>query len=184
MLFTYPGAVAYLFYEQLTKNKAYYTDDDPADLIYVPEKEDSTQHSRSVRELNKVGELRQNDNSVPEKTIDYKEFQAGESNGMYKDVIFFLPRKADVNNENIIDEVVIWYNNHPGKTIYLRGYADKETGNKQLNLQLSSMRVNSITDLLTRKGVPADKIKTHAYGDTIQLFTESGRNRCAIIDIK
>ena len=165
-------------------NKAYYTDDDPADLIYVPEKEDSTQHSRSVRELNKVGELRQNDNSVPEKTIDYKEFQAGESNGMYKDVIFFLPRKADVNNENIIDEVVIWYNNHPGKTIYLRGYADKETGNKQLNLQLSSMRVNSITDLLTRKGVPADKIKTHAYGDTIQPFTESGRNRCAIIDIK
>ena len=165
-------------------NKAYYTDDDPGDLIYVPEKEDSTQHSRSVRELNRVGELRQNDNSVTEKTIAYKEFQAGESNGMYKDVIFFLPRKADVNNENIIDEVVIWYNNHLNKTIYLRGYADKETGNKQLNLQLSNMRVNNITDLLTRKGVPADKIKTHAYGDTIQPFTESGRNRCAIIDIK
>ena len=165
-------------------NKAYYTDDDPIDPVDEPEPEESAQNSRVVKELQRNGEGMQNKESNGEKSISYKDFQAGESNGMYKDVIFFLPRKADVNNENIIDEVVIWYNNHPDKTIYLRGYADKKTGNKQLNLQLSNMRINNITDLLTRKGVPADKIKTNAYGDSIQPFTESGRNRCAIIDIK
>ena len=165
-------------------NKAYYTDDDPIDPVDEPEPEESAQNSRVVKELQRNGEGMQNKESNGEKSISYKEFLAGESNGAYTDVIFFMPRKTDVNNENIIDEVVIWYNNHPDKTIYLRGYADKGTGNKQLNLQLSNMRVNNITDLLTRKGVPADKIKTNAYGDSIQPFTESGRNRCAIIDIK
>jgi len=168
-------------------NKAYYTDADSSDFVDVPVVEDSTQYYRTIRELFRKGELKPNhkDNqNNEEKAIDYKDFEIGESGGNYKDAIFFLPHKTEVYNDNFIDEIVIWYNNHPEKTIYLKGYADKETGNAELNLQLAGQRIKNITDLLTRKGVAANKIKSHAYGDTFQPFTESSRNRCVIVDIK
>ena len=124
------------------------------------------------------------DNNGEDKSISYKDFRIGESSGTYTNVIFFNPRKTEINNDNFIDEIVIWYNSHPGKTIYLRGYSDKETGSAQLNLRLASQRINNIVDLLVRKGVPVNKIELHAYGDTFQPFTESSRNRCAIVNIK
>ena len=164
-------------------DKAYYTDSDSADYIDAPETEVSTQYYRSVEELSGNGEMKQ-DNNGEDKSISYKDFRIGESNGTYTDVIFFNPRKTEINNDNFIDEIVIWYNSHPGKTIYLRGYSDKETGSAQLNLRLASQRINNIVDLLVRKGVPVNKIELHAYGDTFQPFTESSRNRCAIVNIK
>ena len=165
-------------------NKAYYTDDDPIDPVDEPEPEESAQNSRVVKELQRNGEGMQNKESNGEKSISYKEFQAGESNGAYTDVIFFMPRKTEVTNENFIDEIVIWYKKHPSKTIYLRGYSEKETGKDQTNLQLASQRINNVIDLLTRKDIPANKIKSQAYGDTFQPFNEKDRNRCVIVDIK
>jgi len=165
-------------------NKAYYTDDDPIDPVDEPEPEESAQNSRVVKELQRNGERMQNKESNGEKSISYKDFQAGESNGAYTDVIFFMPRKTEVTNENFIDEIVIWYKKHPSKTIYLRGYSEKETGKDQTNLQLASQRINNVIDLLTRKDIPANKIKSQAYGDTFQPFKEKDRNRCVIVDIK
>lgn len=165
-------------------NKAYYTDDDPIDPVDEPEPEESAQNSRVVKELQRNGEGMQNKESNGEKSISYKDFQAGESNGAYTDVIFFMPRKTEVTNENFIDEIVIWYKKHPSKTIYLRGYSEKETGKDQTNLQLASQRINNVIDLLTRKDIPANKIKSQAYGDTFQPFKEKDRNRCVIVDIK
>lgn len=165
-------------------NKAYYTDDDPIDPVDEPEPEESAQNSRVVKELQRNGEGMQNKESNGEKSISYKDFQAGESNGAYTDVIFFMPRKTEVTNENFIDEIVIWYKKHPSKTIYLKGYSEKETGKDQTNLQLASQRINNVIDLLTRKDIPANKIKSQAYGDTFQPFKEKDRNRCVIVDIK
>lgn len=165
-------------------NKAYYTDDDPIDPVDEPEPEESAQNSRVVKELQRNGEGMQNKESNGEKSISYKDFQAGESNGAYTDVIFFMPRKTEVTNENFIDEIVIWYKKHPSKTIYLKGYSEKETGKDQTNLQLACQRINNVIDLLTRKDIPANKIKSQAYGDTFQPFKEKDRNRCVIVDIK
>lgn len=165
-------------------NKAYYTDDDPIDPVDEPEPEESAQNSRVVKGLQRNGEGMQNKESNGEKSISYKDFQAGESNGAYTDVIFFMPRKTEVTNENFIDEIVIWYKKHPSKTIYLKGYSEKETGKDQTNLQLASQRINNVIDLLTRKDIPANKIKSQAYGDTFQPFKEKDRNRCVIVDIK
>ena len=165
-------------------NKAYYTDDDPIDPVDEPEPEESAQNSRVVKELQRNGEGMQNKESNGEKSISYKDFQAGESNGAYTDVIFFMPRKTEVTNENFIDEIVIWYKKHPSKTIYLKGYSEKEGGKDQTNLQLASQRINNVIDLLTRKDIPANKIKSQAYGDTFQPFKEKDRNRCVIVDIK
>jgi len=168
-------------------NKAYYTDADSADFIDIPTVEDSTQFDRNIRGLFRRSESEPNQkgsNNNDGKTIAYKDFEIGEQNGKYKDAIFFPPQKTNVNNDNIIDEIVIWYNNHSGKTIYLKGFADKETGNTQLNLQLANQRIKNVTDLLTRKGVPVNKIKSQAYGDTFQPFTENGRNRCVIVSIE
>ena len=90
-------------------NKAYYTDDDPIDPVDEPEPEESAQNSRVVKELQRNGEGMQNKESNGEKSISYKDFQAGESNGAYTDVIFFMPRKTEVTNENFIDEILLLY---------------------------------------------------------------------------
>lgn len=168
-------------------NKAYYTDADSLDYVDVPIPEDSTQYYRTVRELFRTGELKttpKGSKSNEEKTIDFKEFKVGEANGKYTDAIFFLPRNTAVNNDNFIDEIVIWYNNHSDKTIYLKGFADKETGNAEMNFKLAGQRIKSVTDMLIRKGVPASKIKAQTYGTIFQPFTESSRNRCVIVDIE
>lgn len=167
-------------------NKAYYTDADSSDYVDMPVIEDSTQYYRSIRELFSKGELKPNksNQSNSNQPIDYKNFEIGELDGKYRDAIFFMPHRADITNDSFIDEIVIWYFNHPNKTIYLKGYADKETGNKALNQQLASKRITTVSDMLTRKGVPANRIKSRAYGDTFQPFTESNRNRCVIVTIE
>lgn len=170
-------------------NKAYYTDADSLDFIDVPSVEDTTQFDRNIRGLFHRSELKSNQNISNSNnnkgtTINYKDFEIGEKDGKYKDAIFFSPQKTNIYNDNIIDEIVIWYNNHPGKTIYLKGFADKETGNAKLNLQLANQRIKNIADLLTRKGVAVNKIKSQAYGDSVQPFTENSRNRCVIVSIE
>ena len=176
-------------FEQARLNKAYYTDADSLDFIDIPEVEDSTQYSRTIKGLFRNGEMKQNHkaNNIGnnnDKSINYKDFEIGELNGEYKDALFFQPHKTEIYDDNFVDEIVIWYNNHPGKTIYLKGYADKETGNAKINLQLASQRVKNIADLLTRKGVPANEINSQAFGDTVQPFSESSRNRCVIVEIR
>jgi hypothetical protein len=38
--------------------------------------------------------------------------------------------------------------------------------------------------MLKKKGVPAGQIKSAAYGDTVQPFSENDKNRCVIIEGK
>jgi len=166
-------------------NKAYYTDADSSDYADTPTKEDSTQNYRTARDLFRTNEVNANQNKIDEgKTINFKDYPIGALDGMYRDVFFFLPRRSDVNNDNLIDEMVIWYKSNPNKTVYLKGYADKETNNSKLNKQLSDQRLKSVTSLLTRKGIPSDMIKVKSYGDSAQPFTEKSRNRCVIVEIR
>ena len=166
-------------------NKAYYTDADSSDYVDTPTKEDSTQNYRTARDLFRTNGLNANQNKIDEgKTTNFKDYQIGALDGMYRDVFFFLPRRSDVNNDNLIDEMVIWYKSNSNKTVYLRGYADNETNNSKFNKQLSDQRLKAVTSLLTRKGIPSDRIKVKSYGDSAQPFTEKSRNRCVIVEIK
>lgn len=165
-------------------NKAYYTDADSADYVDTPTKEDSTKNYRTARDLFRSNELSSNQKTDDGKTVNYKDYPIGALENMYRDVFFFLPRRSDISNDDHIDEMVLWYMSNRDKTVYLKGYADKETNDSKLNKQLSDQRLKSVTSLLTRKGIPAEKIKVKSYGDSAQPFTEKDRNRCVIVEIR
>lgn len=62
------------------------------------------------------------------------------------------------------------------------GYADKQTGSPEVNMELSKKRAEGIYDLLIKEGVDAKKLKAEWKGDTEQPF--EGRpymNRVVVI---
>ncbi len=65
-------------------------------------------------------------------------------------------------------------------TLVLEGYADADTGSKERNMELSEQRVNAVKEDLVARGVDANRIKTVAKGDTVQLFKENDANRVVI----
>lgn len=102
----------------------------------------------------------------------------------YKDVLFYAIRDSEIDPESIISAAAAWCKKYPNKTITVSGYADKGTGNAKLNMMYSQQRTNKVVDMLKKKGVPASQIKSAAYGDTVQPYSENDKNRCVIIEGK
>ena len=69
------------------------------------------------------------------------------------------------------------------KTFTLYGGADKATGTAAFNQKLSEKRMQYVYDLLTNKyGIPADRLKKRAEGDTNNRFAEPELNRAVIVE--
>ena len=63
------------------------------------------------------------------------------------------------------------------------GYADRGTGNPQLNVMYAERRAAQCKDALVNKyGCDAARITIDSKGDTVQPFAENDKNRCVIID--
>ena len=68
--------------------------------------------------------------------------------------------------------------------ITVTGYADKETGSAERNMQLSKERAENVTAYLIANGIEASRITTEWVGDTETAFTTPETplvNRCVII---
>ena len=69
-------------------------------------------------------------------------------------------------------------------TITITGYADKETGSAERNMQLSKERAENVTAYLTSKGIDGSRITTQWVGDTETAFTTPTTplvNRCVTL---
>lgn len=74
---------------------------------------------------------------------------------------------------------------HEVGTVIVSGYADVQTGNPAYNQTLSETRAAGIVSLLTDSyGIPASRISSKGYGDTVQPFSENDLNRVVIIEVK
>ena len=63
------------------------------------------------------------------------------------------------------------------------GYADRGTGNPQINVMYAERRAAQCKDVLVNKyGCDAARIIIDSKGDTVQPFAENDKNRCVIID--
>lgn len=101
------------------------------------------------------------------------------------EVITYARRQSTPVPEEVVAKVAQWSKENPEKTIVVNGYADKGTGTSPTNLTYSEERANHITKLLIQAGVPAERIETHAYGDTVQPYpNDNDKNRCVIIEGK
>ncbi len=102
----------------------------------------------------------------------------------YRDVLFYVIRGSEIDPQAIINAAAAWCKKYPSKTLEVSGYADKGTGNAQLNKMYSEQRVNNVVESLKKAGVPASQIKAQAFGDSVQPFAENDKNRCVILEGK
>ena len=101
-----------------------------------------------------------------------------------KEVLFYVVRESDIDNEAVIKKVADWCKKNPNKTITVDGYADKGTGAAKTNLEYSKQRAEKAANALKALGVPESQMTVKWYGDTVQPFTENDKNRCVIIEGK
>ena len=64
--------------------------------------------------------------------------------------------------------------------VSVTGYADKETGNPNINMTLSEKRAKNVIEMLKAKGVVADRIVIGYKGDTVQPYQKPEENRVCI----
>ncbi|MCI6250185.1 MAG: OmpA family protein [Bacteroidales bacterium] len=74
-----------------------------------------------------------------------------------------------------------WMKSHPTATATITGYADKGTGNAEINMRLSKQRAESVMKMLTDKyGIAASRLSSDYKGDLVQPFKENDANRVVI----
>ena len=101
-----------------------------------------------------------------------------------KEVLFYVVRESNVDNDAVIKKVADWCKKNPNKTITVDGYADKGTGVANTNLGYSKQRAEKVAKALKAAGVPESQMIVKWYGDTVQPFAENDKNRCVIIEGK
>ena len=135
-------------------------------------------------------------------------FRLGDAN-KHKDAVWSEPRpvpqpvqpkritrdQADltVNIQFIINQSVIrttelqklyeltnYLESHPEAHVLLTGYADKETGNPQINERLSRERADAVGAFLVSRGISPTRIHKDHKGDRIQPFDFPAQNRVCI----
>lgn len=96
--------------------------------------------------------------------------------------VFFTIGKSEIRESDRpeLDRLVTYLNEHPETKVQLTGYADKDTGTKQINARLSKERAEAVKAYLVKKGIAANRISTAAKGDTEQPFDTATKNRVTI----
>ena len=96
--------------------------------------------------------------------------------------VFFDIRSVQIkNSESVkIEQLVSFLKANPSKSVSITGYADKGTGNANVNKRYSEQRVKNVTDALVKAGIAASRIKGDAFGDTVQPFSDNASNRVCI----
>lgn len=99
-----------------------------------------------------------------------------------KQNIFFALNSALLQNDQLtkIDAIIKYMEKNPTSKVAVTGYADKETGNPNINMTLSEKRAKNVADALKAKGIAADRIITHYKGDTVQPYQKAKENRVCI----
>lgn len=84
-----------------------------------------------------------------------------------------------------LQELVKYVNNNAVKMIYIKGYADKGTGNPYVNRKYAKQRAENVKKALVNKyGIDSKMIECLSYGDTVQPYPENDKNRCATIFVE
>ena len=99
-----------------------------------------------------------------------------------KQNIFFALNSALLQDDQLakIDVMIKYMEKNPISKVTVTGYADKETGNPNINMTLSEKRAKNVVEALKAKGIAADRIITSYKGDTVQPYQKPEENRVCI----
>lgn len=102
-------------------------------------------------------------------------------------VFFYNIRVVNFDEEDDakLQELVNYVKNGKVNMIYIKGYADKGTGNPYVNRKYAKQRAENIKKALVNKyGIDSKLIECLSYGDTVQPYAENDKNRCATIFVE
>jgi len=99
---------------------------------------------------------------------------------------YFAINSTDVNSaeyEESMKVIADYVKKNPDTQIIIRGYADQETGNVDLNNRISKNRAVNVANTLIRKyGVPYKAILVRWYGGGVQPYIKNAKsNRLVIV---
>ncbi|MBO6069196.1 MAG: OmpA family protein, partial [Bacteroidales bacterium] len=102
-------------------------------------------------------------------------------------VFFYNIRVVNFDEEDDakLQELVKYVNSNKVNMIYIKGYADKGTGNPYVNRKYAKQRAENVKKALVNKyGIDSKMIECLSYGDTVQPYPENDKNRCATIFVE
>ncbi len=102
-------------------------------------------------------------------------------------VIFYTKRMHNILPEKdlLLQEMAEFVKTHKTSKIVLKSYADKNTGNYEVNQTYSRERMEEVyKHLIEYYGIAPEQIEASYYGDTVQPFEVNDMNRCSIITVK
>ncbi len=77
--------------------------------------------------------------------------------------------------------VAQWMKDNPSVNVVIKGYADKDTGTSDYNMELSQRRAQAVYNILTKDyGISGDRLTIQANGSDTQVYTENDWNRIVI----
>jgi outer membrane protein OmpA-like peptidoglycan-associated protein len=99
-----------------------------------------------------------------------------------RDVFFTInSTRIDPTEDQKLDEIASFLKLNPNAKVTITGYADKGTGNAQINDRLGKNRAKVVADRLVRQyKIDRSRIVTDSKGDTEQPFAENDKNRVSI----
>ncbi len=102
-------------------------------------------------------------------------------------VFFYKIRQTVVNDADnaTLQEIADFVKNNGVGKVYIKGYADKGTGNPYVNSKYAKRRAENLKkNLIKNYGIAEDLIDCTSYGDTVQPYEENDKNRCATVNIE
>ena len=118
---------------------------------------------------------------VVEKIV-YKEPETQPHDPMRRD-IFYTIRGSEISKTEMakIEDVVNYLKKYPNAKVSVTGYADRGTGNPQINVGYAQKRAQGVADVLTKKyGISPSRITVDSKGDTVQPYDLNDLNRVTI----
>jgi outer membrane protein OmpA-like peptidoglycan-associated protein len=99
--------------------------------------------------------------------------------------VFFpigVSKITDYNQEQTIEEAANFLKQYPNAHLQIDGYADKDTGGKARNMELSQHRAQNIaTDLVKKYGIDPSRITAVGHGTVPQIFQIDPKNRVSTL---
>lgn len=103
-----------------------------------------------------------------------------------RDVFFVInSNQVTAAEQQKVKEVVDYLQRYPEAKAVVTGYADRGTGNDQINDRIAQRRAEAVTKLLTEQyGIAPERITTASKGARVQPFQENDKNRVTIVTAK
>lgn len=118
----------------------------------------------------------------PEPTVE----KAKDCAPMLATVRFSINSDVIVPEEEVnIYNIAEFMKSNPNEKVNVVGYADKDTGTSEYNLELSQRRANAVADQLVNKyGISRDRLNISYDGSNVQPYDTNDWNRIVIVTQK